>query len=215
MRILSGGIVRARDDSCNNAAEGRRGARGGGAGRVRAPAGRPCLLRQILDELVPGVEQFLFVDDVVAVEDGAGLVAGQEHGDALGDAGADQVAGGGAGRCCMNTLWGWGRASWASCGPDVRRGGHPEIDADMGYSADKSPLIGHLAGPIRRLKPLGAQRQEKCGPNHLTREGLHATTPCRGRAGSPGAGWPAGRRRLRAARTLTHADGRSAVPPGP
>ncbi len=48
----------------------------------------------------------------------------------------------------------------------------------MGYSADKSPLIGHLAGPIRRLKPLGAQRQEKCGPNHLTREGLHATTPC-------------------------------------
>ena len=28
--------------------------------------------------------------------DGAGLVAGQEHGDALGDAGADQVAGGGA-----------------------------------------------------------------------------------------------------------------------
>ena len=47
----------------------------------------------------------------------------------------------------------------------------------MGYSADKSPLIGHLAVPIRRLKPLGAQRQEKCGPNHLTREGLHATTP--------------------------------------
>ena len=47
----------------------------------------------------------------------------------------------------------------------------------MGYLADKSPLIGHLAGPIRRLKPLGAQRQEKCGPNHLTREGLHATTP--------------------------------------
>ena len=34
--------------------------------------------------------------DVVAVEDGAALVAGQEHGDQLGDAGADQVAGGGA-----------------------------------------------------------------------------------------------------------------------
>ena len=47
----------------------------------------------------------------------------------------------------------------------------------MGYSADKSPLIGHLAGPTRRLEPLGAQRQEKGGPNHLTREGLHATTP--------------------------------------
>ena len=47
----------------------------------------------------------------------------------------------------------------------------------MGYSADKSPLIGHFAGPTRRLEPLGAQRQEKGGPNHLTREGLHATTP--------------------------------------
>ena len=39
--------------------------------------------------LVPGVEQFLLVDDVIAVEDGAALVPGQEHGDALGDAGAD------------------------------------------------------------------------------------------------------------------------------
>ena len=49
-------------------AEGWRGARGGGAGRVRAPAGRRlCLLRQIGDELVSGVEQFLLVDDVVAV----------------------------------------------------------------------------------------------------------------------------------------------------
>ena len=35
-------------------------------------------------------------------------------------------------RCCMNTLWGWGRVSWAGCGPDVRRGGHPEIDANHG-----------------------------------------------------------------------------------
>ena len=32
------------------------------------------LLRQILDELVPGVEQFLLVDNVVAVEDGPALV---------------------------------------------------------------------------------------------------------------------------------------------
>ena len=47
----------------------------------------------------------------------------------------------------------------------------------MGYQADKSPLIGHLAGPTRRLEPLGAQRQEKGGSNHLIREGLHATTP--------------------------------------
>ena len=36
------------------------------AGRVRAPAGRRlCVLLQIGDELVPGLEQFLFVDDVV------------------------------------------------------------------------------------------------------------------------------------------------------
>ena len=36
------------------------------------------------------------MDDVVAVEDGAALVAGQEHGNPLGNAGADEVAGGGA-----------------------------------------------------------------------------------------------------------------------
>ena len=52
-------------------------------------------LRQIGDQLVPGVEQFLLVDDVVAVEDGAALVPGQEHGDAFGDVRADQVARGG------------------------------------------------------------------------------------------------------------------------
>ena len=57
-------------------AKGRGRARGGGAGRVRAPAGRLRLPGQIGDELVPGVEQFLLVDDVVAVEDGAALVPG-------------------------------------------------------------------------------------------------------------------------------------------
>ncbi len=72
--------------------------RGGGSGRVGPPTGwnRLRLLRQIGDELVSGVEQFLLIDDVVAVEDGAALVSGQEHGDPLGDAGADQVAPGGA-----------------------------------------------------------------------------------------------------------------------
>ena len=56
-------------------AEGRCGARGGGAGRVGPPTGwhRLRLLRQIRDQLVPGVEQFLLVDNVVAVEDGAAL----------------------------------------------------------------------------------------------------------------------------------------------
>ena len=69
-------------------------ARGGGAGRVGPPTGWPRLrrLRQIGDELVPGVEQFLLVNNVVAVEDGAALVPGQEHGDPLGDVRADQVA---------------------------------------------------------------------------------------------------------------------------
>ena len=62
-------------------------ARGGGAGRVGPPTGWPRLrrLRQIGDELVPGVEQFLLINNVVAVEDGAALVPGQEHGDPLGD----------------------------------------------------------------------------------------------------------------------------------
>ena len=101
--------MRASYDSCNNAPElGRVGFAGPTVGvrvidadarfvrQVRAPAGRLCLPRQTGDELVPGVEQFLLVDDVVAVEDGAALVPGQEHGDPLGHAGADQGAGGGA-----------------------------------------------------------------------------------------------------------------------
>ena len=45
------------------------------------PRRRLCVLRQIGDKLIPGVEQFLLVDDVVAVEDGAALVPGQERGD--------------------------------------------------------------------------------------------------------------------------------------
>ena len=36
---------------------------------------------QIRDELVPGVEQFLLVDDVGTAEDGASLVAGEEQGE--------------------------------------------------------------------------------------------------------------------------------------
>ena len=68
---------------------------GAGTDRVGPPPGWR-LLRQIGDELVPGVEQFLLVNNVVAVEDGAALVPGQKHGDPLGDAGTDQVARGGA-----------------------------------------------------------------------------------------------------------------------
>ena len=52
--------------------------RGGRAGRVGPPATRRrlCVVRQIGDKLSPGVEQFLLVDDVVTVEDGADQVAG-------------------------------------------------------------------------------------------------------------------------------------------
>ena len=84
--------------AASHEAEGRGGARGGGADRVGPPPGWPRLrlLRQIRDQLVPGVEQFLLVDDVIAVEDGAALVSGQKHGDPLGDVCADQVARGGA-----------------------------------------------------------------------------------------------------------------------
>ena len=78
-----------RRGGASHEAEGRRGARRGGAGRVGPPATRRrlCVLCQRGDQLVAGPEQFLFVDDVVAVEDGAALVAGQAHGDPLGHAG--------------------------------------------------------------------------------------------------------------------------------
>ena len=67
------------------------------------------LLRQILDELVSGVEQFLLINNVVTVEDGAALVPGQEHGDPLGDVRADQVAGGGAPAIVEEAGWHPGR----------------------------------------------------------------------------------------------------------
>ena len=77
--------------AASHEAEGRRGARRGGAAvrvRVGPPATRRrlCVLCHRGDQLVAGPEQFLFVDDVVAVEDGAALVAGQAHGDPLGHA---------------------------------------------------------------------------------------------------------------------------------
>ena len=57
--------------AASHEAERRSGAWGGGAGRVGPLAGwhRLRLLRQIGDELVPGLEQFLLVDNVVAVEE--------------------------------------------------------------------------------------------------------------------------------------------------
>ena len=76
---VSPAVPRARlRGGASHEAQGRRGARGGRAGRPPATRRRLGVLRQILHKLVAGLEQFLFVDDVVAVEDGAGLVAGQK-----------------------------------------------------------------------------------------------------------------------------------------
>ena len=121
----------------------RRGARGSGAGRVHAPAGRLRLLCQIGDELVPGVEEFLLVDDVVAVEDGAALVAGQEHGDPLGDAGADQVAGGGAAAIVEEA----GRHPGRLTGGAPRRA--PAADGDA-VAVEDERARGVAAGPPSR-----------------------------------------------------------------
>ena len=49
------------------------------------------------------------MDNVVAVEDGPALVPGQEHGDALGDVRADQVAGSGAAAIVKEAGWHPGR----------------------------------------------------------------------------------------------------------
>ena len=94
-RAGAGGGAPSRGGASHEA-EGRGGARTGRAGLVGPGRRRLCVVRQIGDQLVPGLKQFLLVNDVVAVEDGAALVPGQEHGDPLGDVRADQVAGGGA-----------------------------------------------------------------------------------------------------------------------
>ena len=87
---------------------------------------------------------------------------------------------------------------------------------------ERSPRGNVGTPPGRRCRRTPRQEKRSAGaPVHLHRSRGRCRPPvrvpsrCRGRAGSPSAGWPAGRRRLRAARTLTHVDGRSAVPPGP
>ena len=132
---------------------------------MRAPAGRLRLLRQIRTELVAGLEQFLLVDDVVAVEDGAALVAGQEHGDPLGDAGADQVAGGGAaaiveeaGRHAGRLTGGAPRGAPAADGDAVsvedqraiRVAACPASREGLGVASDGRP--GYFVHP-RRMRP--------------------------------------------------------------
>ena len=137
--------------------------RGGGTGRVRAPAGRLRLLRQIRNELVPGVEQFLLVDDVVAVEDGAALVPGQERGDPLGDAGADQVAGGGAAAIVEEA----GRHAGRLTGGAPRRAPAPDGDA---VAVEDEWVVGVAARPSAR-QGLGNRVRNGENPPH---QGLRA-----------------------------------------
>ena len=134
-------------------AEGRCGARGASAGRVGPPTGwhRLRLLRQILDELVPGVEQFLLVDDVIAVEDGAALVPGQEHGNPLGDAGADQVAGGGAAAVVKEA----GRHPSGLAGRAPR--GAPAPDGDAVAVEDERAVGVAACPPPRQASEMGCE----------------------------------------------------------
>ena len=146
--------------------QGRRGARGGRAGRSGATRRRLCVLRQIGDQLVAGLEQFLLVDDVVAVEDGAGLVAGQEHGDALGDAGADQVAGGGAAAIVEEA----GRYASRLTGGAPRRA--PAADGDA-VAVEDQRAVGVAACPSARE---GLGNGGRCCMNTLCRWGCVART---------------------------------------
>ena len=103
------------------------------------------VLRQILDELVPGVEQFLLVDDVIAVEDGAALVPGQEHSDPLGDVRADQVAGGGAAAVVKQA----GRHPNGLAGRAPR--GAPSADGDA-VAVEDERAVGVTACPPSRQR---------------------------------------------------------------
>ena len=125
---------------------------------IRATTPRLGVLRQILHELVAGLEQFLLVDDVVAVEDGAGLVAGQEHGDALGDAGADQVVGGGAPAIVEEA----GRYAGRLTGGAPRRA--PAADGDA-VAVEDQRAVGVAARPPSR-EGLGNGVRDRENPPH-------------------------------------------------
>ena len=110
------------------------------------------LLRQIGDELVPGVEQFLLINNVVAVEDGAALAPGQEHGDAFGDVRADQVARGGAAAVVEEA----GRHPSGLAGGAPRRA--PAADGDA--VAVKDEWAGGVAACPPSCQGLGDGRRE-------------------------------------------------------
>ena len=104
--------------------------------------------------MLTGVEQFLLVDDVVGVEDGAALVAGQEHGDPLGDFGADQVAGGGAPTIVKEAGRHGGRLT----------GGAPAADGDAVAVEDERAVGVAVCPPPRQC--LGDGERDREDPPH-------------------------------------------------
>jgi len=66
------------------------------------PVGRDSSPRRT--ELADRVLEVGFIDDVVAVEHASGLVAGELHGDVLGNAGPDQIPHGGTPEVVGNAL---------------------------------------------------------------------------------------------------------------
>ena len=138
------------------------------AGRRGRPCGPPTgwyrlrLLRQIGDQLVAGLEQFLLVDDVVAVEDGTALVPGQEHGDPFGDVRADQVPRGGARQSWRKRVG--TPAAWQAVRHAVRqrRIVIPSRWKTSGLSgsrrARRRASASAMGGEMGRMRPLGVAR---------------------------------------------------------
>ncbi len=53
-------------------------------------------LPMMIDDLLAGVNQVVFVHDIIAIKHGTGLVAGNAHGDFLWDPGSHKIANAGA-----------------------------------------------------------------------------------------------------------------------
>ena len=121
----------ASSDSCNNAT---------GWHRLR-------LLRQIGDQLVSGVEQFLLINNVVTVEDGAALVPGQEHGDPFGDIRADEVARGGAPAIVEEA----GRHPSGLAGGAPRRAPAPDGDV-VAVEDERAVGVAACPPPVQRVR---------------------------------------------------------------
>ena len=94
------------------------------------------------------------MDDVVAVEDGATLVPGQEHGDPLGDVCADQVARGGAPAIVEEAGWHPGRLTRSAPG----RAPAPDGDA---VAVEDERAVGVAACPpsVQRVGDGGRDRE--------------------------------------------------------